>query len=51
MRVVFVLWAALALFGWLGLSLYKGQMQDFPASLAAIISALAVGKSVQRFAE
>jgi hypothetical protein len=50
-RIVFLLWAAMALFVWLGLTIKNGQVEDFPAPLAGIIAALAVGKAIQRFAE
>lgn len=51
MRIVFLLWAAIALFTWLILSIKNGQVEEFPASIAGIIAALAVGKAAQRFAE
>jgi hypothetical protein len=50
-RIVFVLWAVVALFTWVGLSIVNGEVEPFPNSLAAIIGSLAIGKAGQRFAE
>jgi hypothetical protein len=50
-RLVLFLWAVLPLLVWAGISVYRGEVQAFPTSIATIIGALGIGKAVQRFAE
>ena len=51
MRLLFFLWAIVALVVWAVVSLRTNQVQDIPTSLAAILATFAGAKAAQSFAE
>lgn len=51
MRLALFAWAFGGFVVWIIISLKSGKVEDFPASVAAIISTLAASKAAQTFAE
>lgn len=51
LRLAMAAWLFLVLFIWAGISIYKGAMQDIPASVGTMIGLLLSAKVAQKYVE